>query len=295
MRRFDFYSLRLFVAVAEESSLTKAAERTHLSLAAVSKRMSDMENSFGAALLYRQAKGVTLTPAGHTMLHHARILLRNLEQLQADISEYSSGVKGHVRIQANASATIEYLPQSLTRFKLAFPEVKIDLEERPSAEIVRSVREGTADIGIYAGHVDAEELQVFRYRQDRLVLVTQAEHPLASRASVRFEDTLDYEHICFQQDTALHARLQNSAIDLDRSLRVRIQLRSFEAICRMIDAGMGIGILPHHAIQHNLPQLNLSTIAFDEPWAQRELRLCVRSKDALSVIARQMVDHLLKA
>ena len=125
-------------------------------------------------------------------------------------------------------------------------------------------------------------------------MVTQAEHPLAGRASVRFEDTLDYEHICFQQDTALHARLQNSAIDLDRSLRVRIQLRSFEAICRMIGAGMGIGILPHHAIQHNLPQMNLSTIAFDEPWAQRELRLCVRSRDALSVIARQMVDHLLQ-
>ncbi|SPO55692.1 LysR family transcriptional regulator [Pseudomonas sp. JV551A1] len=294
MRRTDFYSLRLFVAAAEESSLTRAAERTHLSLAAVSKRISDMENGFGTALLYRQPKGVTLTPAGQSLLHHARILISNVEQMQADLSEFSSGIRGHVRIQANASATIEYLPESLTRFKEAFPEVKIDLEERPSAEIVRSVREGAADIGIYAGHVVAEELQVFSYRQDRLVLVTRSDHPLAGQTRVRFEDTLDYEHICFQQDTALHARLQNSAIDLDRSLRIRVQLRSFEAICRMIHAGMGIGILPHHAIQHQLPQMQLSKVEFDESWARRELRLCVRSRDALSVIAREMVDHLLQ-
>ncbi|KKX68450.1 LysR family transcriptional regulator [Pseudomonas putida] len=293
MRRIDFVSLRLFVAVAEELSLTRAGVKEHLSLAAVSKRISDLESHIGCALLYRQHKGVALTPAGQSLLHHARNLMANVEQMHADLSEFSSGVKGHVRIQANASATIEYLPDSLSTFTQAFPEVKIDLEERPSAEIVRSVRDGTTDIGIYAGHLDAHDLEVFSYRRDSLVLVTRKDHPLAKQTTVRMADTLDYEHICFQQDTALHARLQNTAIDLDRSLRIRIQLRSFEAICRMIHAGMGIGILPHHAIRNHLPAMDLVTVDFDEPWAARELRLCVRSYDALSVIARQMVDHLL--
>lgn len=293
MRRTDFVSLKLFAAVAEELSLTKAGVKEHLSLAAVSKRISDLESHFGCALLYRQHKGVELTPAGQSLLHHARNLMANVEQLHADLSEFSSGVKGHIRIQANASATIEYLPDSLSTFKNTVPEVKIDLEERPSAEIVRSVRDGTTDIGIYAGHVVAQDLQIFSYRRDSLVLVTRKDHPLAKHTTVRMGDTLDYEHICFQQDTALHARLQNTAIDLDRSLRIRIQLRSFEAICRMIHAGMGIGILPQHAIRNHLPTMDIVTVDFDEPWAARELRLCVRSYDALSVIARQMVDHLL--
>lgn len=293
MRRLDFVSLKLFIAVADELSLTKAGEREHLSLAAVSKRISDLESHVGSALLYRQHKGVALTPAGHSLLHHARNLLSNIEQMNADLSEFSSGIKGHVRIQANASATIEYLPDSLSSFKQMSPEIKIDLEERPSAEIVRSVRDGTTDIGIYAGHVEAQDLEVFSYRHDTLVLVIHDDHPLAGRQRVHMGDTLDYEHICFQQDTALHARLQNTAIDLDRSLRVRIQLRSFEAICRMIHAGMGIGILPLHAIRNHLPHMRIATVRLEEPWAARELRLCVRSYESLSVIARQMVDHLL--
>jgi DNA-binding transcriptional LysR family regulator len=293
MRRIDFVSLKLFIAVADELSLTKAGEREHLSLAAVSKRVSDLESHVGSALLYRQHKGVALTPAGHSLLHHARNLLSNVEQMHADLSEFSSGIKGHVRIQANASATIEYLPDSLSTFKRLAPEVRIDLEERLSAEIVRSVRDGSTDIGIYAGHVDATDLEVFSYRHDILVLVTHSDHPLAGRQAVRMGDTLDYEHICFQQDTALHARLQNTAVDLDRSLRVRIQLRSFEAICRMIHTGMGIGILPLHAIRNHLPTMRIAAVKLDEQWASRELRLCVRSYEALSLIARQMVDHLL--
>ena len=293
MRRIDFVTLKLFVAIADERSLTRAAEREHLALAAVSKRVSDLESQLGIALLYRQPKGVELTPAGHALLHHARHMMDNLEQLNADLSEFSQGVKGHVRIHANTSAVIEFLPEDLAAFARLHPQVKIDLEERVSSETIRAVREGLTDIGIFAGHVPTEELQVFGYRHDQLVLVTPRDHPLAGRSSIALREAVGYDFIGLQQDASLHGLLQHSAHHLGAALRLRIQVRSFEAICRMIHTGMGIGILPELAVRTYLPALDVQVIPLDDPWARRELKIAVRSLEALSMTARQMLEHLI--
>lgn len=295
MRRIDFVTLKLFVAIADERSLTKAAEREHLALAAVSKRVSDLENQLGIALLYRQPKGVELTLAGHALLHHARNMMDNLAQMNADLSEFSEGVKGHVRIHANTSAVIEFLPEDLSAFTRLHPQVKIDLEERVSSEAIRAVREGLTDIGIFAGHVPADELQVFNYRHDRLVLVTPRAHPLAERSRISLHEAVSYDFIGLQQDASLHGLLQQAARHLGTPLRLRIQVRSFEAICRMIHTGMGIGILPELAVRTYLPALDVQVIALDDPWARRELKIAVRSLEALSMTARQMLEHLMSS
>ncbi|MBD0701477.1 MULTISPECIES: LysR family transcriptional regulator [unclassified Pseudomonas] len=295
MRRIDFVTLKLFVAIADERSLTKAAEREHLALAAVSKRVSDLENQLGIALLYRQPKGVELTPAGHALLHHARNMMDNLAQMNADLSEFSEGVKGHVRIHANTSAVIEFLPEDLSAFTRLHPQVKIDLEERVSSEAIRAVHEGLTDIGIFAGHVPADELQVFNYRHDRLVLVTPRAHPLAERSRISLHEAVSYDFIGLQQDASLHGLLQQAARHLGTPLRLRIQVRSFEAICRMIHTGMGIGILPELAVRTYLPALDVQVIALDDPWARRELKIAVRSLEALSMTARQMLEHLMSS
>ena len=293
MRRIDFVTLKLFVAIADERSLTRAAEREHLALAAVSKRVSDLESQLGIALLYRQPKGVELTPAGHALLHHARHMMDNLEQLNADLSEFSQGVKGHVRIHANTSAVIEFLPEDLAAFARLHPQVKIDLEERVSSETIRAVREGLTDIGIFAGHVPTEELQVFGYRHDQLVLVTPRDHPLAGRSSIALREAVGYDFIGLQQDASLHGLLQHSAHHLGAALRLRIQVRSFEAICRMIHTGMGIGVLPENAVRTYLPALDVRIIPLEDAWARRELKVGVRNLEALSLTARQMLEHLI--
>lgn len=292
MRRIDFVTLRLFVAIADERSLTRAAEREHLALAAVSKRVSDLEGQLGVSLLYRQPKGVELTPAGHALLHHARNLLDNLQQLDADLSEFSQGVKGHVRIHANTSAVIEFLPEDLSVFARRHPEVKIDLEERISSDTLRALREGLTDIGIFAGHMPAEDLQVFAYREDRLVLVTPREHPLAARDRIALGEATGFDFIGLQQDASLHALLQQSAQQMGTPLRLRIQVRSFEAICRMIHTGMGVGVLPEQVVRNYLPALDVAIVPLSDPWARRELKIGVRNLDSLSVTARQMLEYL---
>lgn len=292
MRRVDFVTLRLFVAVADERSLTRAAEREHLALAAVSKRISDLEGQLGVSLLYRQPKGVELTPAGHALLHHARNLLDGLQQMDADLSEFSQGVKGHVRIHANTSAVIEFLPEDLSAFARLHPEVKIDLEERVSNDTLRALREGLTDIGVFAGHMPAEDLQVFGYREDSLVLVTPREHPLAALESIALRDAAGFDFIGLQQDASLHVLLHQSAQQMGMPLRLRIQVRSFEAICRMIHTGMGIGVLPEQVVRNYLPALDVAIIPLVDPWARRELKIGVRSLESLSVTARQLLEHL---
>lgn len=290
--RFDFTTLRLFVAIADARSLTRAAEREHLALAAVSKRVSDLEAQLGIGLLYRQPKGVELTPAGHALLHHARTVLDNLRRMSADLSEFSEGVKGHVRIHANSSAVIQFLPEDLSTFNCLHPEVKIDLEERVGNDTLRAVREGLTDIGIFAGHLPADELLVFPYRRDQLVLTTPRDHPLAARERLSLSEAAGHDFVGLQQDASLHSLLEQAAVGQGIPLRLRIQVRSFEAVCRMIHTGMGIGVLPAQVVRNYLPALDVVTIPLTDAWARRELKIGVRNLEGLSVTARQMLEHL---
>jgi len=292
MKRLDFVTLKLFVAIADSRSLTRAAEREHLALAAVSKRISDLETQLSTSLLYRRPRGVELTPAGHALLHHARQMLDSLEHLTADLSEYSIGIRGHVRMHANTSAVIEFLPDDLSDFTWRYPQIRIDMQERLSHEIIAAVRDGLTDIGIFSAHIPFDGLQVRPYRRDRLALVTASDHPLANRDRIAFAETLDYDFIGLEQDSSLHSLLHQDSQRLERSLRMRIQVRSFEGICRMIDRGMGIGILPARAVTAYRHSLSLATIPLSDPWAERDLVIGMRDYDSLPLIAREMVDHL---
>lgn len=292
MRRFDFVTLKLFISVADEGRLTAAAAREHLALAAVSKRISDLETLVGTTLLYRRPRGVELTPAGQAFLHHARRIMDNIERLQAELSEYGEGVRGHVRIHSNTSAIIAFLPQDLSAFSRLYPEIKIDLQERVSSEIIAAVRDGLTDIGIFAGHVAAPDLQQLSYRHDRLVLMTPVDHPLAERESIAFSEALAFDFIGLQQDTSLQSLLNEQANLAGKALRMRIQVRSFDAICRMIHHGMGVGVLPEQTIYRDLGDLQLKSIPLSDSWAQRELVIGMRRYASLHVTARHLVDHL---
>ena len=127
-RRLDLTSLQLFVAVCELGSIGKAAEREFIAPSALSKRLSDLEATLGSPLLHRHSRGVHLTPAGQSLLHHARSVLFSLERMQAELSEYSDGARGQVRVHASISATVQFLPEDLGAFIRAHQAIKIDLE-----------------------------------------------------------------------------------------------------------------------------------------------------------------------
>lgn len=293
MLRFDFLTLKLFITIAEEGRLSAASEREHLALAAVSKRISDLESLIETALLYRRSRGVELTPAGKVLLHHAKLIFGNIDRMEADLSEYGDGVRGHVRIHSNTSAIIAFLPEDLSAFACEYPQIKLDLQERTSTEAIAAVHEGLADIGIFAGHVDPRKLEIFPYRQDHLVLVTPEDHPLSACESLYLHEATDYDFVGLQQDTSLQALLHEQASRVGKTLRMRIQVRSFDGICRMIQHGMGIGVLPQRALHRDLSDQHLRLIPLSDDWACRELVIGMRRYETLPVVSRHLVDHLL--
>lgn len=289
---FDLVDLRLLVRVAEANSLTRGAEASHLSLPAASTRIKNLEESVGTRLFWRNSQGVTLTPAGQAFVHHARMVLGQLQQLSGDLQAYTQGVKGHVRVYANTTALSEYLPPVLAAFLRSHPDVNIDLRERLSNDIIRAVTEGQTDIGIVAGSVRTENLETLPYRQDALVLVVPHKHPLAEQPSVAFEETLDLLHVGLHEASAIHAFLRQACERLSRTLQLRIQVSSFEVACRLIEEGVGVGVLPASAASRHARHMAIRIVPLSDAWSLRAMQICVRNFDTLPVFARDLVDLL---
>jgi DNA-binding transcriptional LysR family regulator len=289
---FDLVDLRLMVRIAESDSLTRGAESSHLSLPAASTRIKNLEESIGIKLLYRTSQGVTLTPPGQALVHHARLVLGQIESLRGDLQEYAKGVKGHLRVFANTTALGEFLPPVLRTYLLSHPDVNIDLKERLSHDIVRAVTEGQTDIGIVAGHVRTENLEVLPYRQDRLALVVPIGHALAQAESIDFEETLGLDHIGLHETSAIHAFLRQVCDGLHRRLPLRIQVGNFEAACRMIEANVGVGILPESAARRHAQTMAIRIVRLNDEWSLRALLICMRKLEALPGFARDLVDLL---
>ena len=299
-RRIDLTSLQLFVAVCELGSIGRAAEREFIAASAISKRLSDLEATLGTPLLYRHTRGVDLTPAGESLLHHARSVLYSLEKMQGELSEYADGVRGHVRVHANISAIVQFLPEDLGVFRRDHEEIKIDLEEHLSAEVLRAVHEGAADLGICHLADGTSELQSLPYRDDRLVLIVPLNHPLAGDAGVNgevaFVDSLDYDHVGLHTNSSIYVATRQAALEAGRTIKLRIHVTGLDAMCRMIENGLGIGVMPGHAFELMRGGVGrqLTSVALSDAWARREIRLVARDFSTLPVAARSLVAHLQK-
>ncbi len=289
-RRIDLTSLQLFVAVCELGSIGRAAEREFIAASAISKRLSDLEATLNTTLLYRHARGVDLTPAGESLLHHARSVLYSLEKMQGELSEYADGVRGHVRVHANISAIVQFLPEDLGVFTRAHEAIKIDLEEHLSSEVLRAVQEGAADLGICHVADGSSELQSLPYRRDRLALIVPAGHETA----VDFVATLDDDHVGLHTNSSIYVAMHQAALDAGRAIRLRIHVTGLDAMCRMIDNGLGVGVMPERAF--DLLQAGIGSrlvrVALNDAWAEREIRLVARDFSTLPVAARTLVNHL---
>jgi len=289
---FDLNDLRLFLLVADEGSLTKAAAKHHLSLAAASARIKALEVQADLPLLYREARGVRLSPPGLAFLHHARLILHQADQMQGDLNEYGGGLRGHLRVFANTTAVTDFLPDLLPPFLADNPKVNIDLQEKPNAEIARGVQDGRADLGIVAGQVDTLGLERLHFSTDRLVLATALSHPLAQRQQVAFADTLDEDAIGMQPGSTLQMFLAQVTEGLGKPLKLRIQLSSFDAMCRMIGAGVGVGIVPESTALRYQAAMGLALVQLSDAWCVRERYILTRDRAALPAYAQSLIERL---
>lgn len=242
----------------------------------------------------RSAKGMTLTAAGESLLRHARHILNAAHTLATELSEYRLGVRGYVRVLANLSAIVAFLPEDLERFFLMHPELRIELEERPSSGVLKGVREGWAEVGICSGDADIAGLNTVTYRKDRFVLVMRPDHELVGRGPLNYADTLAFDQIGLHAESSIFVRSQIAAREAGRPFNKRIHVPSFDAVCRTVQAGLGIALMPEPVFRILGQSMGLHFEELRDPWTRRELKLITRLGHPLSAASQLLVDHLTK-
>ena len=285
----DLTDLRLFLDIVEAGSITGGASRSGLALASASARVRGMEDQAGVQLLERARRGVKPTPAGRTLVRHARLVTNQVERMRGEIGEYARGLRGHVRLVANTAAAAEFLPEILAHFLRANPNVDVELHERPSPDVARMIMEQEADVGIVADHADLTGLDARFFRDDRLVVVVPLDHPLAGRERIAFAEALGFEFVGLAGDSALGGHLAGHALRAGDRMRTRVRVGGLDTICRMVTLGAGIAVVPE-ATAHRWP--NLALVRLEDPWAERRLMVIVRQLDALPSHARRLVERL---
>ena len=293
--RFDLTTLHLFLSAVDEGSIAAAAGVNAIAPSAISRRISELEHRLNTPLLYCRTKGVEPTAAGDALVRHARNLVRLMGQMEVEMSEFSDGVRGHVRIVANSSSIAQFLPEDLSTFKADFPDIRIALREETSERCVQDVREGLADIAIFSEATSSQDLEVFVYRQDRLFVIAPSDHPLAAKNTIQFFETLQFEHVGMQPGSSLLGQLIAQAAELEKTILFAIQVTSFDGVRRMVESGLGIAILPDGVAPNPTEGGRLSVIPLSDTWATRTLYIGVREVSALPLVVRKFLTKLIGA
>ena len=288
----DPKSLKLFVQVMHEGTISAVAEREHIAAAAVSRRIADLEAALGVALVKRSNRGLQPTDAGQMLISRSHRVLNELESLQMQMHDYRSGARGYVRIHANMSAINEFLPSELKVWLASNPAIRIDLTQALSSEVSQAIADNAADIGLLVVDEPLDGVEYLPYQSDQLVIITPIDHPLSGQARITFADTLPYMYIGLPQGSQLNLQLTRAAMATGLRWQIRFLVQNYGAQTLMVEAGLGIGLLPRRIAEAHAKALRLHIIELDEPWADRQMHICIRSYDSLSVSARSLVDQM---
>jgi DNA-binding transcriptional LysR family regulator len=288
----DLVDLRLFVAIAEARSITHGAERSALAMASASARIKGMEAALGVALLERQRRGVRLTAAGESLLDHARIVLHQVATMQGELTAYARGLKVRIHMLANTSGATEHLPKALASFLAKYPAISVDVEERESGDIATALASGAADIGIAVDAVLPDSLDRFPFCDDRLVLIVPPHDEIGQRRHAAFRDIAERDFVGLTEDSALQRHIATHAAKLGARLRMRARLKSFDAICRMVESGVGVAVIPEVAARRYSRSSRIRTVRMTDPWSSRKLAICMRGRLSLPRPVQQLADHL---
>ena len=294
--KLDPITLRLFVAVMEENAIARAAAREHIAPSAASRRLAELEDQLQVELFTRSNRGSQPTAAAYALLNMARGVLNEMDGIASQMKNYAhgsgQGLRGHVRVMANISSITQFLPAQLQGFLSQHPHVDVRLQERVSTDIARAVAENEADIGLLNNGSYGSKISLRPYRRDRLAVVLPQGHVLAKHEQLELRQIVEHELIGMHADSALNHLITRSAADQGLQPRLRMKVTGYDALCLMVAAGLGIGILPEGSARIYMGTLPLRCIRLHEPWAERQLMLCVRSQDGLSPVAQLLAEHL---
>lgn len=290
--RLDLADLRLFLCIVDAGSITQGAALANLALASASERLRNIEADVGVRLLDRNSRGVTTTEAGEALAHHARLILRQRDVMQGELHDFMSGARGTIRLYANTAALTEFLPSRLAPWLAKHPGLNLDLKERTSAQIVRTIRTGLAEAGVISDAIDTQGLELRPVTTDNLMLITPFGHPLGQARNLAFSDILNEPFVGLTRGSALQDHISDHALAAGRTLMYRIRLKTFTGICLTVSHGVGVAIVPQSIVTRYRRQYRYQAVRLTDSWARRHLCLCFRDWDSLSKPVQELLTHL---
>ncbi|MBY4954555.1 LysR family transcriptional regulator [Pantoea sp. DY-17] len=288
----DLITLRIFVLAAYTRSLTQTSEHVFMTLSAVSKRINELEKLIGQRLFERRPQGLQLTAAGESILIQAKSVVASVDVLTQQINTYVIGIKENIRIWANTSSIIQFLPKDLFAFQSLHPDVNILLEERLSVEIIKALNHGEIDVGIFSGNIDARGLEKKTYRIDQLVIVAPPSFMPDLGNECQFSQIVDHCFVGLNNGSAILNIIKDAAISQGKSLNIPFHAASFDAALSLIEAGLGVSVLPRSAVIKIAKEKALRIIKLQDNWSFRQLWIAWKNGNALNAGASALIKHL---
>ncbi len=285
LARFDFVSIRLAVSCAQTGSLTSAARECNLVLPAASRRIRELEEALGQSLFERHSRGLSTTAAGRIFMRRGLSLLQEMDQLIEELADAEQGIARHVQVFSSTAAISQFLPRLIATYSETHPDVRVDVEEQVSEQVVVALREGRADLGVFVDGPDTEHLEVADFRTDELILILPPGHPLSGRNPIAFVETLDEQWISLNAGAAMLQKQQQAALSVGKTFKLRMQVRSFDAVGHMVASGLGIATLPKAAALPIVRTMKLSWRPIADAWARRQLKVAIRKDSDQTVRA----------
>lgn len=290
--RIDPYSLRLFVTTAREGSIARGAQKEHIASSALSRRIADLEHAFGAALVIRSARGIELTEAGQLVFDRGLQIDHELQSLAREVRDLGGQASGTVRLFANMSAVIGFLPERIKAFSAAYPLVDISLSEEDTRDVIRACLDDRADVGVGVKTEVPAGVESWHFADDPLLVVLPKGHALAKERIIRFADVLVHPLVRIHAGGALDVFLHERAAIARMAISTAVSVTSFDASCRMIEAGLGIAVIPRSAAAAYAGSLHFVRRPLDEPWAPRALHVYALRKTPRRRAVQTLIEAL---
>ncbi len=257
----ELHQLEYFVAVAEEASFTRAAQRVHVSQSGVSAQIKQLERELGAALFDRSARSATLTAAGEAALDHARAALAAVDAVGGAVGATSQLLRGRVSVGMVVGCTITPLFEALAAFHTAHPGVEVTVREGDSAHMADDVRRGSLDLALVgcAGR-PPDALESLTIVSEGLVALVAGDHPLATRREATLAQVTAHPLVCMPPGTGLRAVLDQACAAQNLRPTVAVQASAADAIVDLAARGLGVGILSESMARRHRPRLRVLPI-----------------------------------
>lgn len=291
--KIDSTTVQLVLAIAEEGSISRAADKLNLAVAAASRRMSDLERQCGTRIFQRVPHGVRLTESGSKLLQHIRQIDNLILRLKDDAEAISRGQDGRIIIGAPKTAIIQFLARDIAHIKRKHPGITIQVIEENSKVVQQLLRDKVIDIGIYEKTSGFMSLEAFDYHRDKLVLVYSRAHFHFQADPVPLDDVLDVPLIALGKGSAILTAVQRAYRSHGRLFQAHYIVSGFDTMLALVREGLGVGLMPPPILHGFQRSPSLTSSELEGNWHERQYMLSSVDTNAQPLALRHVLDVLL--